>query len=113
MHELDITQGIVNTALQAGENAGARKIRSVRVKIGAFTGVEPHCLEFYFNVLTKDTIAAGAELVVEITPLAATCSACREPFAPQELCFKCPSCGSPEVEITSGRELCVESVDVW
>lgn len=112
MHELDITQRIVNTAIETGEKAGARKITSVRVVVGEFTGVEPSCLEFYFNALTQGTMAAGAELVVEVTPLAATCGSCGKPFAPQELRFRCPSCDSTKVEITSGRELQVESVDV-
>jgi hydrogenase nickel incorporation protein HypA/HybF len=112
MHELSISREIVNIALRRGEEAGAQRITSVRVKVGEFTAVEPDCLQFYFTALTNGTAAAGAALAVDKVPLAAKCSACQSLFVPQALSFKCPSCGSPEIEITTGRELYVESIEV-
>lgn len=112
MHEIHITQEIVDTVLRAGEKAGAEKITLVRVKAGKLAGVEPSSLQFYFDTLTKDTMAAGARLVVETVEANARCGACRKAFTPQDLRSVCPACGSPDVEITSGRELYVEDVEV-
>ncbi len=50
--------------------------------------------------------------MVETVPLAAQCSNCRRSFVPENLSFRCPGCGGMHVEITSGRELCVESMEV-
>jgi len=112
MHELSIAREIVNIALRKGEEAGASRIESVRVRIGEFTAVEPDCLRLYFGALTEGTLADGAALKAEIVPLRAVCPACDQPFTPEALCFRCPGCGSPDISITSGRELYVESIEV-
>lgn len=112
MHELTVTREIVNIALHRGEEVGAERITSVSLRIGEFTAVEPDCVRLYFDMLTEGTPAAGAALEVEMTPLAAKCSGCGAPFVPERVSFRCPACGCAEAEITSGRELYVQSIEV-
>jgi len=112
MHELAIASQIVEIALKRGEEVGARRIASVRVTIGQFTAVEPDSLRFCFSALTAATAADGAALEIQQVPLTAECAICRISFAPVQMRFTCPECGSREVTITGGRELDVESMEV-
>ena len=112
MHELGLTQQIVDVAVEKGQQAGAKRIVSVRVKAGEMAEVAPDSLRFYFASLARGTIAEGAELVIEIVPLLAECSDCHSRFAPADSHLKCPECGSRKIEIVEGREAYVESVDV-
>jgi len=112
MHELAIASQILGIALKRGEQVGAGKIVSVRVKIGQFTAVEPDSLRFCFAALTGATAADGAALEIEEVPLTAECAVCRGSFAPTQMRFTCPECGSREVTITGGRELDIESMEV-
>ncbi|MCX8053844.1 MAG: hydrogenase maturation nickel metallochaperone HypA [Armatimonadetes bacterium] len=112
MHEIAIARQILEIALKRAEQVGAKKILAVRAKIGEFTAVVPESLRFCFDAVTAGTIAEGATLDIEEIPLAAECAVCRKPFVPDKVRFSCPECGGREVEITSGRELDVESMEV-
>ena len=112
MHELSITSDLLNIALAKAGEAGAKKVKCVRIKVGEFTSVEPECIKHYFSNLTVGTIAEGADLSVKRVPLTARCTDCALPFAPESFSFKCPACGSSQVNIISGRELHVDSIVV-
>ena len=112
MHELGITKRILDIALRTASEQKASKIKAVRLKVGEWTSIEPSCIEFYFTAIAVDTPAEGASVIIERIPLEAKCIACGNPFVPTNLIFKCPGCGSPDVEIMSGREFFVESVEV-
>ena len=49
MHELSITQSILDISLRAAEARHAARIRVIRLKIGAFSGVVPDCVQMYLD----------------------------------------------------------------
>ena len=113
MHELAVTQNLVDIALDAARTAGAAQISAVHVQIGALTGIAPDSVHFYFAYLTRDTIAAGAQLALTIASATATCGACGASFAvvpPLDLC--CPQCGGAPTSVTGGNDLLVQSIEV-
>lgn len=112
MHELGITKRILDIALKTAAEQGASRIKSIRLRIGEWTSIDPDCIQFYFDAIAAETAAEKATLVVERVPLAAKCSTCGSPFVPANLTFRCPGCGGSDVEIVSGREMYVESVEV-
>lgn len=112
MHELGITKGILDIALRTAAERKATKVRGIRLKIGAWSSIDPECINFYFEAIASGTPAEGADIHVETIPLTAKCTACGSPFEPEDLVFRCPGCGSADVEIASGREMYVESVEV-
>ena len=61
MHELSITHSILDISLKAAAEQHATRIRAIRLKIGAFSGVVPECVQMYLDVLAKGTIAEGAK----------------------------------------------------
>ena len=68
MHELAITQSILDISRKAAEEHGARRIKSVRIMLGQYSGVVPQCIQYYFDVISKDTVAEGAVLDIQRLP---------------------------------------------
>jgi hydrogenase nickel incorporation protein HypA/HybF len=124
MHELSISQAIVDTALR---HAGGRKVTVVDVRIGRLRQVVPDSLAFYFEIVARDTDVEGADLRLEHVASQLRCPACwcewdpaPPPVAahggplgglPAIPAFRCPTCGEPG-EVLTGGELEVESIEV-
>jgi hydrogenase nickel incorporation protein HypA/HybF len=112
MHELGVTENIVNIALAKAGEAQAGKISKINVVIGEMSGFVSDCIQFYFDSLSKDTIAQGAVLHFEVVPAQLQCRSCSTVFPPQDTLWSCPECGGQSIEISKGRELLIESIEV-
>jgi len=112
MHELGITENIVNIALAKAGEAQASRISQINVVIGEMSGFVADCIQFYFDSLSRDTIAQGAVLHFELVPAQLRCRNCSTIFAPQDTLWSCPECHGRSVEISKGRELYMESIEV-
>jgi len=112
MHELAITEGIVELAIPAAEKAGAKKVLEIHLKIGALSGVFPECIRDCLAEVTKGTIAEGAVLVVEDIPVRIFCRDCGKESEIDRKDFRCPCCGSQNFRVTAGREYFVDSLKV-
>lgn len=109
MHELSVTQSILDIALK---NAGTRKIKHINLVIGQFSSIVDDSVQFYWEIISKDTSAEGSLLHFERIPGEMTCQNCGHSFHPTDETFDCPSCSSPFVKISKGEELQVDSIDV-
>jgi hydrogenase nickel insertion protein HypA len=130
MHELSLTQALLDTALRHAQRAGARKINALHVQVGALSGVVADSVHFYFDFVSQGTLAEGALLHIEITPPRARCRACG---AERELplegglagawyeqlmalepcpCTAAPGDDSPGYELCGGFECFLGSLDV-
>jgi hydrogenase nickel incorporation protein HypA/HybF len=112
MHEMTITQGILEIVLDTAAKNKAKKVSSVTLIVGSLAQVVPDCVSFYFEIMTKDTIADGAELVIKDIPAKAECTKCGAVFEAEDMSLKCPECGELLGRLISGRELSVESIDI-
>ena len=112
MHELSITQNILSIALEKADAAKAKQISKINLVIGELSGVVDDCVEFYFGFLSKDTIAAQASLSFRHPPTSLRCRNCDNLFTPEDIDWTCPNCRKQEIEIVSGRELYMESIEV-
>ncbi len=112
MHELSITQSILSIALEQAEAVQAKKLTKINLTIGELSGIVDECVEFYFELLSKDTIAAEASLCFDRPPTKLRCRNCDTVFSPDNLNWACPNCQEQKIEIVSGRECYVESIEV-
>lgn len=112
MHEMAIAQGVLDITLDNAAQSGAKKVISIKLLVGQMTGVEPEALRFCFSALAEGTVAAEAELVIVNAPLGVSCQECGKTCEVERYRFLCSVCGSAKVEIISGRELCVEYLEV-
>ena len=112
MHELGVTQNILQIALEHAEKAGARKICCINLMIGALSGIIHESVQFYFDFVSKETMAEGAHLVFKKLPVSFRCPSCGKEFALHGDEWACPACQSPGPEILTGREFFMESIEV-
>jgi hydrogenase nickel incorporation protein HypA/HybF len=110
MHELSLSTAIVDTVLR---HAQGRPVTSVQMRIGALRQVVPDSLEFYFEIVSRDTVCEGARLEQEFVPARLRCDACAREWEIDYPIFMCPSCGTgSDVGIAAGEDFEVESIEV-
>ena len=109
MHELSLSSAIVNTAVK---HAGGRRVTAVQMRIGGLRQVVPETLDFYFGLVARGTACEGARLEQELIPAQLGCCDCAAEWEIDLPMFRCPTCGGAEVEVVSGDEFEVESIDV-
>jgi hydrogenase nickel incorporation protein HypA/HybF len=111
MHEVGIMQSALNLALEKAGQRGGVRIRALRLRVGALSGVVPEALEFAFEMLRQNTAAADASLLIERVPASCWCGACQVEFVSEDSMFDCPQCGGLATELRGGRELDLVSID--
>lgn len=111
MHELALSESIVELVLEHARRAELRTVSRVVVELGADAGVDGDALRFSFDAVTAATPAQGAELSIETIPLRAGCRVCAAEFTPASALDPCPICGAHGTSILAGRELRVKSLE--
>ena len=112
MHEQSIVESLLALALENAEKANARKIVSINLVVGDYTGVMEDAVNFYFGFLSNHTIAAGAKINYTHVQGQLRCRDCDILFPLQKHEFCCPKCEGRRVEIVGGRELYIENMEV-
>jgi hydrogenase nickel incorporation protein HypA/HybF len=112
MHELAITQSILDISLRHAKDAGAKKITNINLVIGEFASIVDDSVQFYWELFAEGTIAQDAQLRFERIVGEMTCTNCQYSFHPNDINFSCPNCQSEFVQITKGDEFRVDSIDV-
>ncbi len=112
MHELAITQSMLDLVLEQAEKAEARKVGRINLVIGEMTGVVGDCVQFYFDFISEGTLAEGAALSFVMVPPKTRCRGCDKLFELKEFDWTCPYCGGNSLQIVAGKELFVESIEV-
>lgn len=112
MHELSLAQGIIDIAVSEARKHDAAGVKTIKLRLGEFTGVAREALEFSFEVAKRGTAAESAALEIETVELKTLCRRCGIVGRPTEdFCLTCSRCGDP-VEILAGREMQVEYVEL-
>ncbi|NLB55114.1 MAG: hydrogenase maturation nickel metallochaperone HypA, partial [Lentisphaerae bacterium] len=72
----------MDIALRTASEQGASRVKSIRLKIGEWTSIDPDCIQFYFDAISVGTSAEKAGITVDRVPLTAKCTECGSPFTP-------------------------------
>jgi hydrogenase nickel incorporation protein HypA/HybF len=94
MHELSMAQGILNAVLETAEHNGATEVTEIVIEIGKLAMLNPEQVKFMLDVLSKDTIAENAKIVIENLEVEIECEKCG--FIAKQPFDKCPKCGETE-----------------
>lgn len=111
MHEMGITQGILEASIDAAEKAGATKITQIDISIGELTEIVEFALQFAFEALTPGTMAEGATLVVTHVGARSRCNDCGVEYEHDRFQMVCPECDSFNVVLLQGREMQIDSIE--
>ena len=113
MHEMGIAMQIIEIATASiPPDEGAVKVARVNLKVGKLAAVVADSLRFCFEIAAKETPLEGAELGIEEIPVVARCKACHSEWTIEGPAFSCQQCGSGKIDVLSGRELNIESIEI-
>jgi hydrogenase nickel incorporation protein HypA/HybF len=114
MHELGIMESALSLVEHHAAGNPARRVSRVVLRIGALAGVELEALRFAFDVVSRGTVAEGADLEIEAVAAAVYCRGCQREFAGETggFIFTCPICSDLCGEILRGRELELSRIEM-
>lgn len=112
MHELPVTQSILDIALRHAEQAGATKVTDLYMVIGQLSSIVDDSIQFYWDIVSDGTIAKGATLHFRRIPAEMHCPKCEHRYKLGDDDFACPQCGNKAVELVAGEEFYVEAIDI-
>ena len=113
MHEMGIAMEILKIVQASipADMADAR-VRRVNLKVGRMSAIVPESLRFCFGVAAEGTAVADAELAIEEIAVQARCFDCDHQWTIESPVFICPACDSGKVDMLSGRELDIDSIEI-
>ncbi|OPZ60895.1 MAG: hydrogenase nickel incorporation protein HybF [Deltaproteobacteria bacterium ADurb.Bin510] len=112
MHEFAVTKHMTELVLKEAERAGASKVTDIYLAIGDISSFINESVQLYFDMYSKDTIAAGAKLHFRRIQAEFVCRACGQSFTPRGESFDCPACGGLGKPTDKGHEFYVEKIDI-
>ena len=109
MHELYLTQNLLETALNS---ADSKRIVKVNLLIGPFSDDREESIQFYWRDLAKGTLGEGAKINFEHVQVEMKCLECGGTFLLEGEGSLCVYCQSQQLQLLDGEEVKLESVDL-
>ena len=111
MHELPVTESILEIALRHANQTGAARVTDLYLVIGQLASIVDDSVQFYWDIVAKDTPAEGASLHFRRIPTELLCRPCNQRYHPGDD-MACPTCGGSQVQVVAGEEFYLEAIDV-
>lgn len=112
MHEGALCAALLARVDGVARAEGALRVSRVRLRVGPLAGVEPELLARAFALARAGTLAADAELAIEMAPVRVRCGDCGAESGAGPRHLRCGACGSPVTQLLSGDELLLAGVDL-
>jgi len=112
VHELAICQAMMSQVETIAREHRATRVTSITLGIGPLAGVEAQLLHSAYPLACAGTIAEGAELMIEATPIRVHCNGCGEDSDALINRLVCGRCGDWRTELLSGDEMLLISVEL-
>lgn len=112
MHEMAICESIRSMIEEQARSSSFTRVERVRLAVGPLSGVEVEALRFGFDVAMQGSIASNAVLDIIETEASAWCMICADTVKVRQRYDGCPTCGSYQLQILTGEELQIESLEV-
>ncbi len=112
MHELSVTKSILEITLHHAKESDAARVTDVYLVIGQLSSFVGESIQFYWDILSKETICAGAVLHFERIAAEFYCDDCKRPFILPDQLTPCPQCGGIQLKLIAGDEFQLQSIEV-
>ena len=112
MHELAVTESILDITLRHAESAGAQRVTDIHLVLGELASIVDDSVQFYWDMISKDTIAEGAELHFKRIRAEMECLECGTVYYPDEGRLRCPQCQDSQVRVIAGEEFRLEAIEI-
>lgn len=112
MHELAITERILQIALDHLPPQDDLRISDVYLVIGDLSSIVDDSVQFYWNIISQNTAASGATLHFQRQAAQLTCQTCHHTYHPADDDWACPACHGLRVRVVAGEAFYVDAIDV-
>jgi hydrogenase nickel incorporation protein HypA/HybF len=112
MHELAVTESILEITLRHANKAQARRVTNLYLVVGQLSSIVDDSVQFYWDIISKDTTAEGATLHFRRVSVELLCLKCGNRYTPGGDDFACPTCGSEQIRVVAGEEFYLDSIEV-
>ena len=113
MHEMGIALQVIEIASASiPDDLKNARVARVNLTVGKLSAVVVDSIRFCFEVASRETPLAGAELAVEEIDVTARCNDCGHLWTIETPAFTCPNCESAKITLVSGRELDIRSIEI-
>ncbi len=113
MHEMGIAQQLVSIALEAiPKEIETPRVAVLHLRIGKLASVVEQSLTFCLEIITQDTPLEKVRLEIESVPVRLRCKRCQNQWETDNPLFQCPDCPDSQVEMISGREIEIISMEL-
>lgn len=123
VHEVSVTSDLVRAILDELQKYKVVSVHAVTLTIGRLTNLGGEQMQFAYEVVTRDTILEGSDLIIEDEEVELECMSCDYKGPARNLTFgeytdehfipvlACPVCGGA-VRVTKGKTCCVKNIDI-
>jgi hydrogenase nickel incorporation protein HypA/HybF len=112
VHEVALCHSLVDIIVDQQRERGFDSVRRVIVEVGVLGHVDPHALEFVFEVEAKGSPAEGAVLEIREIEGRAWCMDCSQAVTVSRRGDPCPECGGFGMIVEQGDELRLKELEV-
>ena len=112
MHEMSLAMNVMERVERClADFAPGAKVARITLEVGRLRAVVPEALRFSFQVVSQETPAEGAQLIINEIPVRVRCEPCNTEWNLEQVKFLCPDCDGP-VRTLTGKELLLRSIEV-
>jgi hydrogenase nickel incorporation protein HypA/HybF len=112
MHELSVTESILKIVLQSAQENDAEEVTDINLTIGTLSSIIDDSVQFYWDHISKGTIAQNAKLHFNRVLATLKCRDCGLEYKLDEELIPCPACNSINLEIISGEEFQIDHIEI-
>lgn len=112
MHELSVTEALLSTACDYASRNDSKIVTVLNIRIGKLSGIVGDSVQFYWDIVSEDTICAGSKLNFTHIPAKFKCQSCGNSYEIAEELIPCPVCSSMDLKTIQGDEFLLESIEI-
>ena len=112
MHELPVTESILEISLRHATAVSAKRITDIYLVIGDLASIVDESVQFYWDIVSQNTVAEGAKLHFRRISTKLLCLDCNLSYQPASMEMNCPTCDGVNIKIITGEEFYLESIEI-
>jgi hydrogenase nickel incorporation protein HypA/HybF len=112
MHELSVTESVLEIALRHGRAAQASRITDLYLVIGQLSSLVDDSVQFYWDIIAHGTMAQEAKLHFKRVQAELQCLECNQRYSPGPADMACVACASTRVRVVAGDEFYIEAIEI-
>ncbi|KPK90233.1 hypothetical protein AMJ80_08685 [bacterium SM23_31] len=112
MHEFSLAVNIFDIVLETVQKEKINRVYTINLDVGKLMAVVPESLIFGFEAVSKGTLLENTRLEINEIPVTVRCKKCGTESEIDEFIFMCPKCNGIDLEMLSGQDMQIVSLEV-